>query len=56
MTVTDGTNRVVGTRTADIVSGFEQALATKWEGKIPELWDGQTGPRIARVFEEFLQS
>jgi UDP-N-acetylglucosamine 2-epimerase (non-hydrolysing) len=56
VTVTHGTNRVVGVRTADIVSGFEQALATKWEGKIPELWDGQTGPRIARVFEEFLQS
>jgi UDP-N-acetylglucosamine 2-epimerase (non-hydrolysing) len=56
VTVTHGTNRVVGVQTADIVSGFEQALATKWEGKIPELWDGQTGPRIARVFEEFLRS
>ena len=35
VTVTHGTNRVVGVRTADIVSGFEQALATNWEGKNP---------------------
>jgi UDP-N-acetylglucosamine 2-epimerase (non-hydrolysing) len=56
ITVTNGTNRVVGVRTADIVDGYERALSTTWEGRIPELWDGKTGPRIARVFEEFLRS
>jgi UDP-N-acetylglucosamine 2-epimerase (non-hydrolysing) len=56
ITVTHGTNRIVGARTADIVKGYEQALMTRWEGRIPELWDGHTGPRIARVFEEFLRS
>jgi UDP-N-acetylglucosamine 2-epimerase (non-hydrolysing) len=56
VTVTHGTNRVVGTRTADIVSGFEQALVTTWEGKIPELWDGHAADRIAEVFTKFLSA
>jgi len=54
VTVTHGTNRVVGTRTADIVSGFEQALASTYEGKIPELWDGHAADRIAGVIGRFL--
>jgi UDP-N-acetylglucosamine 2-epimerase (non-hydrolysing) len=54
VTVTHGTNRVVGTRTADIVSGFEQALVSTYEGKIPELWDGHAAERIADVCARFL--
>jgi UDP-N-acetylglucosamine 2-epimerase (non-hydrolysing) len=54
VTVTHGTNRVVGTRTADIVSGFEQALVATYEGKIPELWDGHAAERIATVLTRFL--
>jgi UDP-N-acetylglucosamine 2-epimerase (non-hydrolysing) len=56
VTVTHGTNRVVGTRTADIVNGFEQALVTTYEGKIPELWDGHASERVADVISRFLSS
>jgi UDP-N-acetylglucosamine 2-epimerase (non-hydrolysing) len=54
VTVTHGTNRVVGTRTADIVQGFEQALVSTGGGKIPELWDGHAADRIASVINRFL--
>ena len=54
ITVTHGTNRVVGTQTADIVRGFESALTTTWEGKVPELWDGHAAERIAGVISGFL--
>ena len=56
VTVTHGTNRVVGTRTADIVSGFEQAIVSTAEGKVPELWDGHAAERIARVITRFLSA
>jgi UDP-N-acetylglucosamine 2-epimerase (non-hydrolysing) len=54
VTVTHGTNRVVGTRTADIVSGFEQALTQAAEATVPELWDGHAAERIADVIGKFL--
>src|SRR5436190_19637466 len=49
VTVTDGTNRVVGTRTEDILAGVEQALASREPPRIPELWDGHASERIASV-------
>jgi UDP-N-acetylglucosamine 2-epimerase (non-hydrolysing) len=54
ITVTDGTNRVVGTRTADILAGFEQAIGPHAPNRIPELWDGHAAERIARVVHHFL--
>jgi UDP-N-acetylglucosamine 2-epimerase (non-hydrolysing) len=54
VTVTHGTNRVVGTRTADIIAGFEQALTPGAETRIPELWDGHAAERIADVIARFL--
>ena len=54
VTVTHGTNRVVGTRTADIVAGFEQALVSTTNGRMPELWDGHAAERIAAVIGRFL--
>jgi UDP-N-acetylglucosamine 2-epimerase (non-hydrolysing) len=54
ITVTDGTNRVVGTRCADIVAGVEQALDTTAPRRIPDLWDGHAAERIAQVIETFL--
>jgi len=52
VTVTHGTNRVVGTRTTDIVNGFEQALGSTAPKLIPELWDGHAADRIAEVLAE----
>jgi UDP-N-acetylglucosamine 2-epimerase (non-hydrolysing) len=55
VTVTDGTNRVVGTRAADIISGVDEALAsTSASRRIPDLWDGRAAERIARVIDRFL--
>jgi UDP-N-acetylglucosamine 2-epimerase (non-hydrolysing) len=54
ITVTDGTNRVVGTHTADILAGFDLALSATAPNRIPDLWDGHAADRIARVIHEFL--
>ena len=54
VTVSHGTNRVVGTRTADIVNGFERALHATEPKQIPELWDGRAAERIADVIDRFL--
>jgi len=54
VTVTDGTNRVVGTKTADIIAGVEQAFASTAPARIPELWDGHAAERIAAVLTRFL--
>ncbi len=54
VTITHGTNQLV---TAEALPGrVAETLATgrptKW--KIPPLWDGAAGPRIAEVIEDFL--
>jgi UDP-N-acetylglucosamine 2-epimerase (non-hydrolysing) len=54
VTVSHGTNRVVGMRTADILKGFELALAPAASKQIPELWDGHAAERIANVIAPFV--
>jgi UDP-N-acetylglucosamine 2-epimerase (non-hydrolysing) len=54
VTITHGTNRLVGTETEAILTGFRAAMASDPVATRPELWDGQTGPRIARVLEQVL--
>jgi UDP-N-acetylglucosamine 2-epimerase (non-hydrolysing) len=54
VTVTCGTNRVVGTATAAILAGFDAAIHSVANGRRPELWDGQTGKRIADVLSNSL--
>ena len=54
VTVTDGTNRVVGTKTENIIAGVEQAFASATPKRMPELWDGHAADRIATVFTRFL--
>ena len=54
VTVTDGTNRVVGTRTADILKGFEDALTSTAPANKPALWDGHAAERVAAVITRFL--
>lgn len=54
ITATDGTNRVVGTCTADIVAGADAALASASSPKrLPEMWDGHAAERIAAVLARF---
>jgi UDP-N-acetylglucosamine 2-epimerase (non-hydrolysing) len=54
VTITHGTNRLVGTRTDDIVAGYHTAMATPTPDRLPELWDGHTAERITSVFQEWL--
>jgi UDP-N-acetylglucosamine 2-epimerase (non-hydrolysing) len=56
ITVTEGTNRVVGTRPADIIAGFDRALNGNGTPRIPALWDGRAAERIAAVLTSFLAS
>jgi UDP-N-acetylglucosamine 2-epimerase (non-hydrolysing) len=54
VTVTHGTNRVVGTNPERIVAGYRAALSDEGPAKVPELWDGRTAGRIVNVIQEFL--
>jgi UDP-N-acetylglucosamine 2-epimerase (non-hydrolysing) len=54
VTVTVGTNRLVGTDTARIIAEARDVLANDArEARIPDLWDGKSAPRIAQVMIRF---
>lgn len=53
ITVTEGTNTVIGVEPARIVAHAEEILATGGKtGRVPALWDGATGPRVAAVLAQ----
>ncbi len=55
VTITEGTNTLVGTDAAAILAAFDDVLATGGKaGRIPALWDGRAADRIARVLAERL--
>ena len=56
VTITHGTNRLVGTQTAAILEGYRAAMADRPDpSRRPALWDGQTAGRVAKVLEAFLR-
>lgn len=55
ITITAGTNTLVGTDADAIMAAFADVLATGGKaGRIPELWDGKAGLRIGAVLAERL--
>lgn len=46
ITVSEGTNRLAGTRRAGILAGLADALAATGTPSRPPLWDGRSGTRI----------
>lgn len=54
ITVTEGTNTVVGTDRETIIREAEKALTGAGKaGRTPKLWDGKAGERIAEVIRNF---
>jgi UDP-N-acetylglucosamine 2-epimerase (non-hydrolysing) len=54
ITITEGTNTLVGVDPKKIVSAVEEALAGKGKaGRTPKLWDGKAAERIAVVLKEW---
>jgi UDP-N-acetylglucosamine 2-epimerase (non-hydrolysing) len=50
ITVSRGTNRIVGTESDAIYRNWQEVTTGKWPpGELPELWDGKAASRIVRV-------
>ena len=55
ITITEGTNHLLGTDPASILPAAEALLAGKpATPRCPALWDGRAGERIAAVLSRFL--
>lgn len=55
ITITNGTNRIVGSDPDDIVEAARSALSTHCGPMHPPLWDGSAGVRIASDLLDYLQ-
>ena len=54
-TVTIGTNELIGTNPNALRPALDRLFSGNWKkGIIPELWDGQTAPRIVAALEKLL--
>lgn len=53
VTITDGTNRLVGTKTNNIITGYKESLSQKYN-RVPELWDGHAAERIVNVLHKVI--
>jgi UDP-N-acetylglucosamine 2-epimerase (non-hydrolysing) len=54
-TVTEGTNELLGVDPKALKPALDKLFAGQWKtGKVPALWDGRTGERIAEILERLL--
>jgi UDP-N-acetylglucosamine 2-epimerase (non-hydrolysing) len=52
VTIHEGTNELVGTDPGRLIEAGKRALSGSWKkGKIPALWDGKSGERIAKILD-----
>src|SRR5262249_53727878 len=54
VTVSHGTNTVVGMHPDNILAGYRAAMRGEGPARRPDRWDGQTAGRIADVLELYL--
>jgi UDP-N-acetylglucosamine 2-epimerase (non-hydrolysing) len=54
ITISHGTNQLVGIGPDAIINGYRTALAQPVTSTRPPLWDGRTAPRIVDVLHRFL--
>jgi UDP-N-acetylglucosamine 2-epimerase (non-hydrolysing) len=54
ITVSQGTNRVVGMQPVRILAGYREAMHEDVSSRRPDHWDGQTARRIRAVFQRYL--
>ncbi len=54
ITISQGTNRLVGNRPQGILQGYSQMQAAAPQPTTPELWDGQTAVRIEEILADKL--
>jgi len=54
VTVTEGTNRLVGTDTETIIAGYRESLNGSRKGLRPKFWDGKASERIVRILLDSL--
>ena len=53
ITLSHGTNQLVGTDASAIVAAFDRVMAGEVEGRRPELWDGATAGRTIDAMEAY---
>jgi UDP-N-acetylglucosamine 2-epimerase (non-hydrolysing) len=56
VTVSMGTNKIIGTSYSNIVDEVELVLGKRFidNNKIPDLWDGNSSERIANIFFDYI--
>ena len=52
VTVTEGTNTLVGTDPERILAGWKQIRERQRTGRVPRYWDGKAAERIVAVLRE----
>jgi len=53
ITITEGTNTLVGTRGKEILKAYKHFKnGEKKEGRIPKFWDGKTARRIIKILSD----
>jgi len=55
ITITEGTNELVGTSREKILNAFENIMANNWKnGQRPKFWDGKASERITDIIQPIL--